>query len=447
MPSVSLPGADTTFRALRHRNYRLLWLGQTGHSATLWMDQVARAVLILDLTDSAVMLSLVIATRLAPILLFGLVAGAVADRYDRKRILTVTQCVSTACHLFIGIVAVTGLVEVWHVFLTAAVSGTAMAFNQPVRQSLIPRTVPPEDLLNAVALNSTALSFMRIGGGAIAGSLLLVLSVGGVYLVTAGIYLLVILTTLLMRFDGDSAGKRRSETGLFGDLAEGFRYIAGQPVLFVVTGLSLILFVFGFPYQQVFVPLLAKKTLDLGDSGVGFLAGATGVGAFAGSLFVAWKSNIARPGLQLMINMLIFGGALVAISLQANVWLTALLLAVAGSMTVTYMAFTNGILLSNSRPDMHGRVMSLLSLDRGLIPLGAILAGALVEALGIRPGLFTLGAAIMAMSGLVLLLFGRRLAEIRSDGAVRGHGPSSPPREHGAAPDTGPARQELPRSL
>jgi hypothetical protein len=298
-----------------------------------------------------------------------------------------------------------------------------------------------------VALNSTALSFMRIGGGAIAGSLLLVLSVGGVYLVTAGIYLLVILTTLLMRFEADGSAGRRSEAGLFADLAEGFRYIAGQPVLFVVTGLSLILFVFGFPYQQVFVPLLATKTLDLGDSGVGFLAGATGVGAFAGSLFVAWKSNIARPGLQLMINMLIFGGALVAISLQANVWLTALLLAVAGSMTVTYMAFTNGILLSNSRPDMHGRVMSLLSLDRGLIPLGAILAGALVEALGIRPGLFTLGAAIMAMSGLVLLLFGRRLAEIRSDGAVRGHGPSSPPREHGAAPDTGPARQELPRSL
>ena len=447
MPSVSLPGADTTFRALRHRNYRLLWLGQTGHSATLWMDQVARAVLILNLTDSAVMLSLVIATRLAPILLFGLVAGAVADRYDKKRNLMVTQCVSTACHLFIGIVAVTGLVEVWHVFLTAAVSGTAMAFNQPVRQSLIPRTVPPEDLLNAVALNSTALSFMRIGGGAIAGSLLLVLSVGSVYLVTAGIYLLVILTTLLMRFEADGSAGRRSEAGLFADLAEGFRYVAGQPVLFVVTGLSLILFVFGFPYQQVFVPLLATKTLDLGDSGVGFLAGATGVGAFAGSLFVAWKSNIARPGLQLMINMLIFGAALVAISLQANVWVTALLLAVAGSMTVTYMAFTNGILLSNSRPEMHGRVMSLLSLDRGLIPLGAILAGALVEALGIRPGLFTLGAAIMAMSGLVLLLFGRRLAEIRSDGAVRGHGPSSPPREHGTAPDTGPARQELPRRL
>ncbi|WP_322796108.1 MFS transporter [Tepidiforma sp.] len=437
-----VPGADTTFRALRHRNYRLLWLGQTGHSATLWMDQVARAVLILQLTDSAVMLSLVIATRLAPILFFGLIAGAVADRYDKKRILTLTQCVSTACHLFIGSMAVTGLVEVWHVFVTAAVAGTAMAFNQPVRQSLIPRTVPPEDLLNAVALNSTALSFMRIGGGSLAGALLIVLDVGGVYLVTAGIYVLVIITTLLMRFEGPERTRPRRDTGLFADLAEGFRYIASQPVLGIVTALSLILFILGFPYQQVFVPLLATRTLDLGDSGVGFLAGATGVGAFAGSLFVASRSNIARPGLQLMINMLIFGGALVAISLQSTVWLTALLLAVAGSMTVTYMAFTNGILLSNSDPEMHGRVMSLLSLDRGLIPLGAIFAGFLVQAIGVRPGLFALGALIILLSSTVLLLFGRRLAAITSAGAARGHG--APPLEPGPSASPSPVAGRAP---
>ncbi|HMO54432.1 MAG TPA: MFS transporter [Tepidiformaceae bacterium] len=409
-----------TFRALRYRNYRLLWLGQTGHSATLWMDQVARAVLILQLTDSALILSLVIATRLVPILLFGLLAGAVADRYDKKRILMSTQCVTLGCHLFLGVVAVTGVVEVWHVFATAAVAGTAMAFNQPVRQSLIPMTVPREDLLNAVALNSTALSLMRIGGGAIAGVLLIPFSVGGVYLITAGVYCFVILTTVLMQFS-KAEGKKKSEQGILSDLKEGFSYIAGNSTLGIVTLLALILFVFGFPYQQVFVPLLATRTLDLGESGVGFLAGATGVGAFLGSLFVAWKSNIARPGLQLMFNMLVFGVALVLLSLQSNLLVSCLLLAVAGSMTVTYMAFTNGILLENSTPEMHGRVMSLLSLDRGLIPLGAILAGFLVQSYGVRPGLFTLGITIVGLSGLVLLIWGRRLAEIKSGGAVRGH--------------------------
>lgn len=419
-----------TFRALQYRNYRLLWFGQTGHSATLWMDQVARAVLILQLTDSALVLSLVIATRLVPILLFGLIAGAVADRYDKKRILMSTQFVSLGCHLFLGIVTISGFVEIWHVFATAAVAGTAMAFNQPVRQSLIPMTVPKEDLLNAVALNSTALSFMRIGGGAMAGVLLIPFSVGGVYLITAGVYAFVILTTALMQFSKVNR-KKKSDEGIWSDLKEGFTYIAGNSTLGVVTLLALILFVFGFPYQQVFVPLLATRTLDLGESGVGFLAGATGVGAFLGSLFVAWKSNIARPGLQLMFNMLIFGGALVLLSLQANLIVTCVLLAVAGSMTVTYMAFTNGILLENSDPDMHGRVMSLLSLDRGLIPVGAILAGVLVQSFGVRPGLFTLGATIVALSALVLVLWGKRLAEIRSGGVVRGHVRHTEPEKDG----------------
>jgi len=413
---MALPFTATTFRALRHRNYRLLWLGQTGHSATLWMDQVARAVLILELTDSALMLSLVVATRLVPILLFGLIAGAVADRSDRKQVLMTTQFVTFATHLFLGVAVTVGFIQAWQVFVTAFVAGTAMAFNQPVRQSLIPMTVPREDLLNAVALNSTALSFMRIGGGSIAGLLLIPFDVGGVYLVTAGIYVFVILTTWAMRIPG--GGTVRKETGIFEDLQEGFAYVAANPTLLWVTGLALILFVFGFPYQQVFVPLLAKETLDLGDSGVGFLAGATGVGAFVGSLVVATKSS-ARPGLQLIINMLVFGGALVAVSLQETVIGTAVLLALAGSMTVTYMAFTNGILLEQSTPEMHGRVMSLLSLDRGLIPLGSILAGVLVSGLGIRPGLFVLGSAILVLSALALLFAGRRLASISHGPAQR----------------------------
>ncbi len=411
------------FRALQYRNYRLLWFGQTGHSATLWMDQVARAVLILDLTDnSPTMLSLVIATRLAPILVFGLLAGALADRYDKKRILLSTQWVSTGCHLFIGTMCLTGAIEVWHVFLTAGVAGTAMAFNQPVRQSLIPMTVPKEVLLNAVALNSTALSFMRIGGGSLAGVLLAFFSIGTVYMLTAAIYVGVSITTMLMRFDKSADKKKAAGTSILGDLREGFTYIAGNPTLGIVTALALILFVFGFPYQQVFVPLLAKETLDMGNSGVGFLAGATGVGAFAGSLFVAWKSGISRPGLQLVINMLIFGVALVAISLQETLIGTCVLLALAGSMSVTYMAFTNGILLEHSSPDMHGRVMSLLSLDRGLIPVGAILAGALASSIGIRPGLFALGATILVLSTLVLLFASKRLAAIPSGAAVIGHG-------------------------
>lgn len=413
------------FRALQYRNYRYLWFGQTGHAASLWMDQVARAALVLELTDSALTLSLVIAIRLVPILLFGIIGGVVADRYDRRKVLMSTQLISMSTHVALAILTLSGLIEIWHIFVTTFVAGTAMAFNQPVRQSLIPLTVQREDLMNAIALNQTALSFMRIGGASLAGILLGVFSVGMVYFINAGIYMFVIFTTVMMQLPGGGRNKKAADSSIGGDLAEGFRYVWANSDLRITIGLALILFIFGFPYQQVFVPLLAKQTLEMGSSGIGYLAGATGVGAVIGSLFLAWRSGTKRPGLQLMINMLVFGGALVAISFQATVIGTMVLLAVAGSMTVTYMAFTNSILMAKSDPAMHGRVLSLMSLDRGLIPLGAIGSGILASSLGIRPSLGLMGGTIVVLSALVLLIGGKRLARIEIDPSMtrtsRGH--------------------------
>jgi MFS family permease len=427
---------SSTFRALRYRNYRYLWLGQTGHSATLWMDVIARSVLVLDLTDSAVWLSIVLAARTAPILVFGLIAGAVADRMDRRKVLLSTQAVTWATYIFLGIATAVGFVEAWHVVATAAVAGTAMAFNQPVRQSLIPMLVPKEAVLNAIALNSTALSFMRIGGSTIAGVLLIALDSGGLYLVCAGIYGFVMVTTFLMRIEGGTpVVKRKEKTGLFEDLGEGFRYLGKNPALALIVSLALILFVFGFPYQQIFVPLLAKETLDIGDSGVGWLTSAIGVGAVVGSLFVASRETIARPALQMLINLFIFAGALLAIALvnglvdskPVAIAITGVLLAVAGSMTVTFMSFTNSLLLANSDPEMHGRVMSLLSLDRGLIPLGAILAGVLASRFDVLPALFIMGAIVLGLSVLALVFMGAALRGITADAepiaATGRHGP------------------------
>ncbi len=427
------------FRALRYRNYRYLWFGQTGHAASLWMDQVARAALVLELTNSALTLSVVIAIRLVPILLFGIIGGVVADRYDRRVVLMATQTVSMSTHIALAVLALSGTIEVWHIFVTTFIAGTAMAFNQPVRQSLIPLVVPREDLMNAIALNQTALSFMRIGGASLAGVLLGFFDVGTVFLINAGIYVFVIITTVMIRLPAGHM-RKRGDSSMVGDLKEGFRYVWATNDLRITIGLALILFIFGFPYQQVFVPLLATQTLDMGDSGIGYLAGATGVGAVAGSLFLAWKSGTKRPGLQLMINMVIFGGALVVMSFQESIIITMILLAVAGSMTVTYMAFTNAILMAKSDPAMHGRVLSLMSLDRGLIPLGAIGSGILAEVLGVRPSLGIMGSTIIVLSTAVLIIGGRRLAQIETDPTMsrptRGH--------HRAAPDPEPTPTPAP---
>jgi hypothetical protein len=371
---------------------------------------------------------------------------------DRRQVLISTQLVTWATYIFLGVAVVSGFVEAWHVVATAAVAGTAMAFNQPVRQSLIPMVVPKEAVLNAIALNSTSVSFMRIGGSSLAGVLLIGLDSGGLYLVCAGIYGFVMYTTYRMRVEGGNPVARRKEkTSLFADLGEGFSYLGKNPALALIVSLALILFVFGFPYQQIFVPLLAKETLGMGDSGVGWLTSSIGVGAVIGSLFVASRESIPRPALQMLINLFIFSGALLAIALvnglvesrPAGIAATAVLLAVAGSMTVTFMSFTNSVLLGNSDPEMHGRVMSLLSLDRGLIPLGAILAGLLASAFDVLPALFIMGSVVLGLSTLALIFMGRSLRTITAQGErLGGEGEAAPVPPPHAATLAAPARQD-----
>jgi len=161
----------------------LLWFAQIGRTAAMWMEQIARPVLILQLTDSALQVGLVVAARMAPQLIFGLPAGVIADRFDRKRIMLAAQLVTTSTHFVLAALVLTDVVEPWHVFALASVTGTSLVFNQTSRQALIPQIVPSEHVLNAVALNMMALNLMRIAGPAVAG-LLLLSGIGEVYLLS-----------------------------------------------------------------------------------------------------------------------------------------------------------------------------------------------------------------------------------------------------------------------
>jgi MFS family permease len=405
------------FRALRHRDYRLLWFGQLGHSASQWMEQVIRPVLVYELTESATAVAWVVFMRMIPVLLFGVLAGAAADRFSKKRILFISQNVTASMHFLLAFLVLSGRVELWQVYATAMVSGAAFAFNQPARQTIIPRIVPPDDLMNAVALNTAAMNFMRIGGGAIAGVLLITLSIGGVYLLNGVIYLGVILLTQLIHVPPDPPRERR--TSLLGDLGEGFAYLQKNRAVGGLVLLAMILYVFGMPYQQVFVPLVAFRLFDLDRSWVGWMLSFTGVGAIAGSLFVASRTEYRRPGLALGLNLVIFGGALLALSLSRWLPLTLLSLAVAGSMTVSFMALTTTLLLSATPPALQGRVMSLMSLDRGIIPAGALLAGFLAESFGVRAGIASMAIILLALAGLAIVLLIPRLGGIKTYATAR----------------------------
>ncbi|HWQ28096.1 MAG TPA: MFS transporter [Dehalococcoidia bacterium] len=387
-----------TFASLRYRDYRFLWLGQLGHSASLWMEQIVRPVLILQLTDSALMVGLVVAARMTPMLLFGLLAGVAADRFDRKRILLTTQFVTMSVHFLMAFLVLTGLIAPWHVFVTTFVSGTSMAFNQPARQSLIPKLVPKEALLNAVALNTTGLNTMRVLGPSVAGVLLLS-GIGPVYLLNGALIAGVMATTLAMRVPYERRAPG-AETSWLADLRESFAFVGRHPAVLSVVGPALILFVFGFPYQSVFVPLFAKKVLDLGDSGVGALVACTGAGAVIGSLVMASQHDLRRRGVLLLAFLALFSGGLLVFSRSSALGVSILSLMAAASMSTSYMALTNSLLLELSPPELHGRVMSLMSLDRGLVPLGATIAGALASALGPQDGLTVMALVCLGLTAL-----------------------------------------------
>lgn len=372
--------------------------------------------MMLELTGSALQVGLVISLRMIPQLVFGLLAGVIADRYDKRNILLVSQVITLLMHLALALLLLTGYLAVWHVYATAFISGASMAFNQPARQALVPRLVPQEVLMNAISLNTAAINITRVLGASLAGLLLVFFNYGQVYLLNALIFLGVIWTTLKIKIKGENANSVSTpgsggKPSLLSDFVDGFRYVSRNPALFCLIGLGLVLFIFIMPYQQVFIPLLALDVLEIGRSGAGWMLAFTGIGALIGSLAIASVKRMPMRGLVLMALLLVLSGSLVLLAVSRWFSVSAMALIVAGGMSTAYMALNTTLLLEKSQMEYHGRVMSLMSLDRGLVSIGAILAGGLAEALGPQYGLTVL-AAICAIFTILIFIVVRPLRKI-----------------------------------
>jgi MFS family permease len=389
------------FRSLAHADFRLLLAGQVSTSTAQWMEQVTRGWLIYDMTGSVFLLGLVQAARAAPFLLLGPFGGVLADRLDRQRQLMVSQLLNMALHLTLATLIVMGRVEVWHVFATALLAGCVMAFQQPARQSLIPNVVPSGDLANAVALNAVALNLSRSLGPAVAGVLVSVLGTGGAYYFQAGMFLVASLWTLQLGLAGASRRHGRPQESLFGSMREGFVYISGNRTVFSLLLLALLPIVLAQPYTSL-LPAFARDVYATGPTGLGLLLGATGVGAALGAFLVAGLGDFRRKGLYLLSVVMLFGVALVAFATTPTLWLAVPVLGVVGFAQTSYRVVDQTLLQSNTRDEFRGRVMSIYLLDRGMAPLGSLLAGTLATFLGAPMAVGLMGAGTFLVAVLVL---------------------------------------------
>lgn len=373
--------SETTFRSLHSRNYLLFFSGQGISLIGTWMQRIAVGWLIYRLTGSAWLLGIAGFVNQLPTFLLAPIAGVLADRWDKHRILIITQVLSMLQALLLAVLVLTNRVEVWHVLVLGSCLGVINAFDIPVRQSFVVEMIENKaDLGNAIALNSTLVNGGRLLGPSIAGILIMLLGEGLCFLVNGLSYIAVIAALLAMTLTAKPS--TQSHKNLWKELRDGYQYASGsQPIKAILLLLALVSFV-GMPYVML-MPIFAKNILHGNASSMGFLMGANGIGALIGSIFLASRDGHTRLGRWIIAAAVLFGLGLIGFSLSTAYWLSLLLLVVVGFGMMIQMASSNTLLQFIVDDSKRGRVMSFYTMAfMGMAPFGALCGGSLANHLG-----------------------------------------------------------------
>ncbi|MCJ7665083.1 MAG: MFS transporter [Desulfobacterales bacterium] len=403
------PRLSRTLRAFKHRNYRLFFGGQFISLTGTWMQSLAQAWLVYRLTGSAVLLGFVAFSGQIPVFLLASLGGVFADRHNRRRILVATQTASMLLAFVLAALTLANLVQVWHVFVLASLLGLVNAFDIPARQAFVVEMVGREDLVNAIALNSSMFNGTRIIGPAVAGILVASVGEGWCFFANAISYIAVIAGLLMMK---TTARERIPLPGsTLASIIEGFRYV-GQtgPVRALLSLLGLISLL-GMPFV-VLMPIFADQILHAGASGLGLLMGASGVGALIGALSLAARSGARGLGRLVAFSAAGFGISLILFSFSRLFWLSACLLFPVGFFMIVQMASSNTLIQTLVPDNLRGRVMAVYSMMfMGMAPFGALLAGAIAHRLG-APITVALGGCVCIVGAAA---FSSRLPTFRRE--------------------------------
>ena len=400
--------AKTIFRSLQYRNYRLFFSGQSISLIGTWMQRIAMPWLVYHITGSAFLLGVVSFAGQIPTFLLAPVAGVMTDKFSRYKVLLITQIVSLFQALILAVLALTGVIQIWHIVLLSIALGCINAFDVPSRHSFVIEMVEKkDDLGNAIALNSLMFNSARLIGPSIAGLMLATAGEGVCFLINAISYVFVILSLSMMRIRKSEEKKRSGN--MLNDLKEGLNYTFGfAPIKHLILLLGLVSMM-GTSYQ-VLMPVFAKEVLQGGSSTFGFLMGAAGFGALLGALFLASRESLIKLGRIIPAASALFGIGLVALSFSRYVNLSLLLMIVAGLGMMLHTASSNTILQTITDDDKRGRVMSFYTMAiMGTAPFGSLLAGSLAKIIG-TPNTILVGGLSCIIGAF---FFYKKLPELR----------------------------------
>jgi len=404
--AARLPKWATTLRALRHRNFQLFFSGQLISLIGTWMQTVAQAWLVYRMTKSALLLGSVGFASQIPVFLVAPLGGITADRVNRQRLVIATQAAALILAGILAALTLTGVVQVWHIFVLAALLGVVNAFDIPARQSFLVDMVGKEDLMNAIALNSSMFNGARVIGPAIAGILVAKIGEGWCFAANSISYIAVIVGLSLMHVHCVPRASKRSPIE---NIVEGFRWVNRTRVVRALLLLLGLVSLVGMPYT-VLMPIFADKILHGGARGLGILMGATGVGALFGALTLAAKTGVKGLGRWVAFACGSFGVSLFLFSFSRSFWLSVALLLPAGYSMMLQMACSNTLVQTMVPDPLRGRVMSVYSMMfMGMAPFGAFFGGAFAQRVGAPITVATGGVACL----LSALWFGRALPELR----------------------------------
>ncbi len=385
-----------TFAALSVRNYRLFFRGQIISVSGTWMQTVAQAWLVLSLTDSGIALGLVTAAQFLPMLLLGPWGGVLADRVDKRRFLVGTQVAAAICAATLGILVVSGVIEVWMVAVVAVLLGVVNALDVPVRQSFVSELVGPDLLPNAVSLSSTVMHAARIVGPAMAGVLIAVWGTGACFLLNAASYGAALVALSMMRPSELHRTEPRPRAA--GQLREGLRYVWATPAL--RTPLLLMATIGTLTYEfGVSLPLLARYTFGTGAGGYSVMLATMSVGAVIGGLVAAATNRASHRRLGLAGAGL--GALTLTIALAPTFGAALVVLPLLGAVSVMFITLANATLQLTAAPEMRGRVVALYAVAfLGTTPIGGPVIGAIAEGAGARAALVLGGVVALVATAL-----------------------------------------------